>query len=107
MALDTLFRKGRYEKAFKKKFSSYTLYLMFDEDTQTAVWFGTNDTYVMTGTYSGGFSTGITISWDAGWDELFKYTGGSDATLIDGYGYEVDYKTCDVDVAQGVLDNLR
>lgn len=62
---------------------------------------------VMEGAYTGSFSSGVTISWDDGWDEKFKHSSGSTATLIDGNGFDWDYKVCDVDEAQKVLDGLK
>lgn len=99
--------KSEYEKAFMRKLTSYTLYIMFDEDTQKVVSFGTHDTYVMCGLYSGNFSNGVTISWDDGWNEYFTHSSGSNATLIDGNGFDWDYKVCDVGTAQSVLDDLK
>ena len=64
-------------------------------------------TKVMEGAYTGSFSSGVTISWDDGWDEKFKHSSGSTATLIDGNGFDWDYKVCDVDEAQKVLDGLK
>ena len=80
---------------------------MFDEDSKKVVYFGTNDTYVMKGSYSGSFSSGVTISWDDGWDEKFTHSGGNSATLIDGNGFDWEYKVCDVEDAQEVLDDLN
>ena len=79
---------------------------MFDEDTQKVVYFGTNDNYVMKGSYTGSFNSGVTISWDDGWDENFKHTGGNNATLVDGNGFSWSYEVCDLDKAQSVLDGL-
>lgn len=98
---------SNYEKAYIRDMSNYDLYIMFDEDTKEVVYFGTNDTYVMKGTYSGKFSSGVTISWNDGWDEKFTHSGGSKATLVDGNGFDWEYKVCDVDDAQEVLDDLR
>lgn len=98
---------SNYEKAYIRDMSNYDLYIMFDEDTKEVVYFGTNDTYVMKGKYSGKFSSGVTISWDDGWDEKFTHSGGSKATLVDGNGFDWEYKVCDVDDAQEILDDLR
>ena len=77
--------QSQYEKAFVRELSGYTLYYMFDEDTKEVISFGTNDTYVMKGIYSGEFSTGIDINWvNDGWHETFTNVGGKDiAILID------------------------
>lgn len=98
---------SEYEKAYVRELSNYTLYIMFDEDTNSVVSFGTNDTYVMKGSYSGSFSSGIIICWDDGWDETFKDPNGNIATLIDGNGYDWIYEVCEVDIAQNVLDALK
>ena len=98
---------SEYEKAYIREMSNYSLYMMFDEDSKKVVYFGTNDTYVMKGSYSGSFSSGVTISWDDGWDEKFTHSGGNSATLIDGNGFDWEYKVCDVEDAQEVLDDLN
>lgn len=57
---------SEYEKAFIRDLGDYDLYYMFDTDNKTVVYFGTNDTYIENGTYTGDFSTGITIAWSHG-----------------------------------------
>lgn len=99
---------SEYEKAFIRDLGDYDLYYMFDTDNKTVVYFGTNDTYIENGTYTGDFSTGITIAWSHGeWTEEFTHKSGNIATLIDGNGWEWEYKVCDVGKAQEVLDGLR
>lgn len=99
---------SEYEKAFVRDMSNYDLYFMFDEDTNTVVYFGTDDTYVMEGTYLGTFSSGIDINWvDAGYHETFTYSGSGDAILTDYNGFDWEYEKCDIETAQNVLDGLR
>lgn len=99
---------SEYEKAFIRDMSSYDLYYMFDTDTRTVVYFGTNDTYIEKGTYTGDFSTGVTITWSHGeWTEKFTHKSGNTATLIDGNGWDWEYRVCDVEKAQKVLDDLQ
>lgn len=98
---------SEYEKSYVRNLSDYKLYIMFDEDTQKVVYFGTDDSYVMKGSYTGSFNSGVTISWDDGWDENFKHTGGSNATLVDGNGFSWSYEVCDLDKAQSILDGLQ
>lgn len=57
---------SKFEKAFVRELGSYSLYFMFDTDDKTVVFFGTNDTYVEKGTYTGKFSTGVKIEWSHG-----------------------------------------
>lgn len=98
---------SEYEKAFIRDMSNYDLYYMFDTDTKTVVYFGTNDTYIEKGAYTGDFSTGVTITWPHGeWTEKFTHKSGNTATLIDGSGWDWEYKVCDVEKAQKVLDGL-
>ena len=103
--------KERYikmAKAYIRDMSNYDLYYMFDTDTKTVVYFGTNDTYIERGTYTGDFSTGVTITWSHGeWTEKFTHKSGSYATLIDGNGWDWEYKVCDVGAAQRILDGLQ
>ena len=89
--------------------SNYSLYYMFDTDNKTVVYFGTNDTYIEKGTYTGEFSSGVTINWSHGeWTEKFTNKEGSDdATLIDGNGFDWEYKVCNVAEAQKILDGLK
>ena len=101
--------ESEYEMAFIRDMTSYALYYMFDTDTKKVVYFGTNDTYIETGTYSGDFNSGITISWSHGeWTEKFiNKDDNSNATLTDGNNFEWEYKKCDLSKAQKVLDNLK
>lgn len=99
---------SEYEKAYIRDMSNYDLYYMFDTDTKTVVYFGTNDTYIEKGTYTGDFATGVTITWSHGeWTEKFTHKSGNTATLIDGNGWDWEYKVCDVEKAQKVLDSLK
>ncbi len=100
--------ESEYEKAYIRDMSNYDLYYMFDTDAKTVVYFGTNDTYIERGTYTGDFSTGITITWSHGeWTEKFTHNSGNYATLIDGNGWDWEYKVCDVRAAQRILDGLQ
>jgi len=99
---------SEYEKAYIRDMSSYDLYYMFDTDTKKVVYFGTNDTYIEKGTYTGDFATGITINWNHGeWTEKLTHSSGNIATLIDGNGFDWEYKVCDIAVAQKELDKLK
>ena len=100
---------SEYEKAFVRAMSNYSLYYMFDTDNKTVVYFGTNDTYIEKGTYTGEFSSGITINWSHGeWTEKFTNKDGSnDATLVDGNGFDWEYKVCSVADAQKILNDLK
>lgn len=99
---------SEYEKAFVRELNGYNLYYMFDTDDNKVIYFGTNDTYIDRGTYEGSFSSGVTIEWSHGeWKEKFIHTGGSKAVLVDGNGFEWEYKTCDVSDAQVVLSGME
>ena len=99
---------SEYEKAYIRDLSNYDLYYMFDTDTKKVVYFGTNDTYIEKGTYTGDFATGVTITWSHGeWTEKFTHKSGNSATLIDGNGYDWAYKTCEVKKAQDALNGLK
>lgn len=100
--------ESEYDKAYVRELSTYDLYYMFDTDTKTVVYFGTNDTYIERGTYTGDFSTGVTITWSHGeWTEKFTHKNGNHATLIDGNGWDWEFKVCDVGTAQRVLNGLQ
>lgn len=98
--------ESEYELAFEKNFSSYSLYLMVDTDEKTVVQFGTDDTYLYRGNYSGDLSSGVTINWNHGqFTEQFTYEdGGTSGSLIDPTGTVVDYSICDIESAQSILD---
>lgn len=100
---------SEYEKAFVRAMSNYSLYYMFDTDNKTVVYFGTNDTYIEKGTYTGEFSSGVTINWSHGeWTEKFTNKDGSNnATLVDGNGFDWEYKVCSVVDVQKILDGLK
>lgn len=100
---------SEYEKAFVRKLSNYSLYYMFDTDTKQVVTFGTQDTYVDKGTYSGDFNSGVTIKWNHGeWTETFSQSDGSSyAVMIDGNGFEWSYQVCDIMEAQEILNELQ
>lgn len=103
---------SKYEKAFVKNNNEYDLYYMFDTDEKTVVYFGTNDTGLMKGAYSGDFASGVTMTWESGgdtWTEQFIYQEGSNtATWVDHLGLEYDgYEVCDVEKAQKVLNSLQ
>lgn len=97
---------SEYELAFVRHLQNYSLYLMFDTDTKTAAQFGTDDTYLYKGPYTGDFSSGITIAWDHGqFTEQFVYQDGSSTgTYIDGNGFDWEYSKCDLEEAQSLLD---
>ena len=98
-----------FELAFIRRLNGYNLYYMFDTDTKKVVHFSSQDTYVQTGTYTGNFNTGVTISWNHGeWIEKFiNKTGSSFATMIDAYGFDWEFKACDVATAQKQLNDLQ
>ena len=99
---------SEYELAFIRDMTNYDLFYMFDTDTKKVIYFGTNDTYVENGTYSGNFDSGVTIKWSHGeWTEKFVNKNGSNAMLTDGNGFEWKYEKCDVSKAQKILDNLN
>ncbi len=100
--------ESEYERAYIRELNDYDLYYMFDMDTNTVVYFSTLDTYVERGTYTGNFSTGVTITWSHGeWTETFTHNGGNYATLIDGNGFEWEYEVCDVGKAQRILNGIE
>lgn len=82
---------------------------VFDTDNKTVMYFGTNDTYIEKGTYTGDFATGVTINWSHGeWTERFIHApGSSKASLVDGNVYDWSYDVCDVVTAQKELDKLQ
>ena len=100
---------SKYEKAFVRQMNSYSLYYLFDIDNNDVVFFGTNDTYIENGSYEGEFDSGVTINWSHGeWTEKFIYlSNDSNATLIDGNGFEWVYQLCEVSDAENALAELQ
>lgn len=99
---------SEYEKAFVRELNGYNLYYMFDTDDNKVIYFGTNNTYIDRGIYEGSFSSGVTNEWSHGeWEERFVHTGGNKATLVDGNGFEWEYKMCDVSEVQILLNNIE
>ncbi len=100
---------SKYELAFVSETTNYSLYYMFDFDDRTVVNFGTNDTSISEGNYTGEFNSGVTITWEHGeWTEQFFYEDGSSTgKLIDGTGFDWEYELCDLGEAQSVLDTLN
>lgn len=99
--------KTEYEKAYVRKMSNYSIYMMFDVDTKKVIYFVTNDTSVMKGSYSGNFKKGVIINWDEGSQEGIVDTGNGNAKMIDAYGADWDYRICDVEDAQRTLNSLE
>ena len=100
---------SKYEKAFVRQMNSYSLYYLFDIDNNDVVFFGTNDTYIENGSYEGEFDSGVKITWSHGeWTEKFIYlSNNSNATLIDGNGFEWVYQLCEVSDAENALAELQ
>lgn len=100
---------SKYEKAFIRDMSNYDLYYMFNVDEKEVISFSTSDTYIQRGIYTGEFSSGVDINWiNDGWHETFTCLNGSKkATLIDGHGYDWEYKVCTVEDAQKALDLIN
>ena len=98
-----------YEIAFVRRMQEYSLYYMFDTDTNQVAYFSTDDTSIDYGTYWGDFSTGVIIRWNHGqWTEMFTYSGnGNAATLVDGNGFEWEYVKTDLINAQKQMDDLN
>lgn len=101
---------SEYEKAFVRRGRAYDIYHMFDVDNQTMIYFTTNESGVMEGTYSGDFSDGVTMTWEDGgetWTEKFIHQEGSTkAVWVDHIGVEYSYEVCDIATAQRALDEV-
>lgn len=102
---------SEYEKAFVNRGRECDIYHMFDVDNQTMIYFTTNESGVMEGTYSGDFSDGVTMTWEDGgetWTEKFIHREGSTKAIwVDHLGIEYPYyEVCDIATAQRALDKL-
>ena len=82
---------------------------MFDTDTQTVTYFSTNDTSIMTASYTGNFETGVEMNWEAygeGWHDRFVYTGGTKGVWYDYLNNDYEFSKCEVEEAQKALDKI-
>ena len=79
---------------------------MFDTDKKEVISFGTNDSGVMKGKYTGKFSDKVTIDWGDGWKETFEVDGDY-ATLTDNDGFDWEYEKCSVASAEKVLKSIE
>ncbi len=107
--------KSEYEYAFFNEGKEYDIIFMFDEDSKVVAYF--LDWKVpyeyespMYGTYSGEFDSGVDMNWEnyeSGWHEKFVWKkGSSKATYYDHNGFDYDYKTLDIELAQKALDKI-
>ena len=65
--------------------------MLLDEDTKDILWFSTNDTSVLKGSYTGTINSGWKINYSYGgesWNETLIKTSEKTATLIDNDGFE-------------------
>lgn len=101
---------SEYELAFVRKGREYNSYYMFDTDKQTVISFATNDTSVMSASYTGDFETGVDMNWESyseGWHDKFVYTGGTKGVWYDYTNNDYDFIKCDVTEAQEALNKIR
>ena len=101
---------SEYELAFVSKGREYNSYYMFDIDTQTVISFTTNDTSVMSASYTGDFEMGVDMNWESyseGWHDRFVYTGGTKGVWYDYTNNDYDFLKCDVTEAQEALNKIR
>ena len=101
--------ESKYDFAYARKFSEYSIYMLFDIEDKIVREFVTNDTGVMVGTIKGSLSKGISIhyNYDGGWDETFKLKNKNQSTaiLIDNDGFELDYVQVPVEEAENILNS--
>ena len=95
-----------YDKVYVNDTGSYSIYYMFDTDSNKIVTFNSDDTYVDEGTYSGSFENTLTLNWDHGeWVDKINFNNGS-AILVDGNGYNFTLHTSNVESAQLILNKI-
>lgn len=100
---------SEFELAFVKRGREYNSYYLFDTDTQTVTYFSTNDTSIMTASYTGNFETGVEMNWEAygeGWHDRFVYTGGTKGVWYDYLNNDYEFSKCEVEEAQKALDKI-
>lgn len=98
-----------YDFAYARKFSEYSIYMLFDIDGKSVRYFTTNDTGVLVGSIKGDLKSGITINYeyDSQWNESFKKKTGSqtEAILIDNDGFDWVYEQVPVEEAEAILNS--
>ena len=106
---ETSEEKSSNEEAYVRRLKQYSLYYIFNTEDKTVKCFGTNDTSVQEGTYTGDFENGVDIYWPKeDYHEGFRHKDGSKkAYWIDADNVEWDYEVCEVSEAQRVLDSLK
>ncbi|MGI6686857.1 MAG: DUF4839 domain-containing protein [Christensenellales bacterium] len=98
----------KYDFAYARKFSEYTIYMLFDIEGKIVRNFTTNDTSVMVGKIEGDLSKGISIhyNYDGGWDETFKLKNKNQKTgvLIDNDGFDWNFEQVSVEEVEIILN---
>ena len=95
-----------YEYAFVNDQDGYSLYYVFDIDGGVVRNFSTSSPSVLVGTFAGDLNSGVTINYSNAFQETFKLKNPGDASvgvLVDGNGFETEYKAVDVSAAVAVL----
>lgn len=103
-----------FEQCWEVEFSSYSLYVLIDEDTNTVIWVGTNDTYVAQGKIiSGDLSSGLVIEYTRKgktWNATLKHSNSiAVAKYIDSTGNTTGntyYLQVDSEEAEKYLDKI-
>lgn len=95
--------------AFRRKFSEYTIYYIFDFENETVTYFVTNGSYVQKGTISGNLTHGYDIDFpNEGYSEYFDIgVIGLDGTLIDSSGFDLEFKRAGDIEAQEALESVQ
>ena len=101
---------SKYEYAYVRRMSNYSVYYLIDLDEMTATYFGTNDSGSMIASCSGDLENGLTIDFsDYGYTEQLQFKRSGDdsvAVLIDANGLDWEYTKTDVFDAEAVLASV-
>lgn len=101
--------KSDYDFAYARKFSDYSIYMLFDNESKTVRSFSTSDKGVLVGSMKGDLKSGITIQYkyDGQWEEVFRQKPGSqtEAILIDDDGFDWAFEQVPVEEAEAILNS--
>lgn len=97
--------KSKYDYAFIRPLSNYSVYMIFDEDAHVVKYYTSDDHSILSGKYTGSVNTEAKITYKDGgveWTEKFQKNGKT-GILIDDDGFDWAFQEASVEAAEAVL----